>query len=242
MGARAVCVQGTLLALPERACSRPHLSRRGDRGTLAGTSVGCRPSRVVPCSDTRTPYAEKAGTVMYETDPSDRFEAALRLSEEDPIRGADALDHVVVSNENDPDERFSGGATTLRSRPCPGRREVAQQGGADRRTASHRVRLALIRQSGSRHERALRWAGASWGEAVHREGAYFRGGPELATTSPHPRSCTATVSRRAIPDLVTEAAGDGGPNGSPLGLNRDADQRLSSWLAGVRSRLIRSLD
>lgn len=58
------------------------------------------------CPDTRTSPAEKAGTVMHETDPSDRFEAALRLSEEDPIRGADALDRIVVSNENDPDERF----------------------------------------------------------------------------------------------------------------------------------------
>jgi hypothetical protein len=33
---------------------------------------------------------------MYETDPSDRFEAALRLSEHDPIRGAEALDRIVV--------------------------------------------------------------------------------------------------------------------------------------------------
>ena len=36
----------------------------------------------------------------------DRFEAALRLSEADPVRGAEALDHIVASKEYDPDERF----------------------------------------------------------------------------------------------------------------------------------------
>ena len=53
-----------------------------------------------------TDLAEKAGTAMYETDPADRFEAALRLSEDDPVRGAEALDSIVASNEYDLDERF----------------------------------------------------------------------------------------------------------------------------------------
>jgi hypothetical protein len=64
------------------------------------------PDWTCPCSDTAIPLAEKADMIMYETDPSDRFEAALRLSEEDPIRGAEALDDIVISSANDPDERF----------------------------------------------------------------------------------------------------------------------------------------
>jgi hypothetical protein len=72
---------------------------------MAGGELAA-PEWTCPRSYTSTPYAEKAGTVMYETDPSVRFEAALRLSEEDPIRGADALDRIVVGNENDLDERF----------------------------------------------------------------------------------------------------------------------------------------
>jgi hypothetical protein len=35
-------------------------------------------------SDTGRDLAEKAGTAMYENDPDDRFEAALRLAEVDP--------------------------------------------------------------------------------------------------------------------------------------------------------------
>jgi hypothetical protein len=57
-------------------------------------------------SDTTADLAEKVGTAMYETDPGDGFEAAPRLSEDDPVRGAEALDRNVASNEYDPDERF----------------------------------------------------------------------------------------------------------------------------------------
>ena len=42
---------------------------------------------------------------MYKNDPDDRFEAALRLAEDDPARGAEALRSIAASNEFDPDTR-----------------------------------------------------------------------------------------------------------------------------------------
>ena len=69
-------------------------------GGLAASECTCARA------DNTTDLAEKVGTAMYETDPDDRFEAALRLSEDDPVRGAEALDRIVSSNEYDSDERF----------------------------------------------------------------------------------------------------------------------------------------
>lgn len=51
---------------------------------------------------------EKAGTVMYDED--DHFEAAIRLAEEDPVRGAEALRSVVANDAFDPDTRFEAAA------------------------------------------------------------------------------------------------------------------------------------
>jgi hypothetical protein len=42
---------------------------------------------------------------MYENDPDTRFEAALRLSEVDPARGAEALRGIIADNAFDPDTR-----------------------------------------------------------------------------------------------------------------------------------------
>jgi hypothetical protein len=42
---------------------------------------------------------------MYQNDPNTRFEAALRLAEVDPARGADALSSIAASDEFDPDTR-----------------------------------------------------------------------------------------------------------------------------------------
>jgi hypothetical protein len=49
--------------------------------------------------------AQKADTAMYENDPDDRFEAALRLSEDDPGQGAKALRSIVADDAFDPDAR-----------------------------------------------------------------------------------------------------------------------------------------
>jgi hypothetical protein len=42
---------------------------------------------------------------MDETDPADRFEAALKLAEDDPVLGAEALGRIVADDEFDPDTR-----------------------------------------------------------------------------------------------------------------------------------------
>ena len=42
---------------------------------------------------------------MYENDPDDRFEAALRLAESDPAQGAKALRDIVADDAFDPDTR-----------------------------------------------------------------------------------------------------------------------------------------
>jgi len=70
------------------------------RGGLA------RQNALVRALITRPILQRKSATAMYETDPDDRFEAALRLSEDDPVRGAEALDRIVASSAFDPDERF----------------------------------------------------------------------------------------------------------------------------------------
>jgi hypothetical protein len=52
--------------------------------------------------------SKKAGTAMYEDD--DRFEAALRLAENDPARGAEALRGIVADDAFDPDTRSEAAA------------------------------------------------------------------------------------------------------------------------------------
>ena len=52
-----------------------------------------------------TPQRE-SDIAMYENDPDDLFEAAVRLSEIDPARGAEALRAIAGSDEFDPDTRF----------------------------------------------------------------------------------------------------------------------------------------
>jgi hypothetical protein len=47
---------------------------------------------------------------MYEDENGDRFEAALRLAEDDPARGAEALRSIVADNEFDPDTRSEAAA------------------------------------------------------------------------------------------------------------------------------------
>ena len=56
-----------------------------------------------------TPLSKKADTAMYE-DYDDRFEAALRLAEDDPARGAEALHSIVADDAFDPDTRFEAAA------------------------------------------------------------------------------------------------------------------------------------
>jgi hypothetical protein len=107
---------------------------------MAGGELAA-PEWTCACPVSTAPDAEKAGPVMYETDPSDRFEAALRLSEDDPIRGAEALEYT----ENDPDERFE--AALRLSEIDPGRaaaklRGIAASDEFDRDTrdeAAHRL-------------------------------------------------------------------------------------------------------
>ena len=47
---------------------------------------------------------------MYEDENDDRFEAALRLAEDDPARGAEALRSIVADDAFDPDTRFEAAA------------------------------------------------------------------------------------------------------------------------------------
>jgi hypothetical protein len=57
-----------------------------------------------------TPLSKKADTAMYEEEDDDRFEAALRLAEDDRARGAEALRSVVGDDAFDPDTRFEAAA------------------------------------------------------------------------------------------------------------------------------------
>ena len=47
---------------------------------------------------------------MYEDEDDDRFEAALRLAEDDPAQGAEALRSIVADETFDPDTRFEAAA------------------------------------------------------------------------------------------------------------------------------------
>ena len=55
-------------------------------------------------------HAKKAGAAMYEDEDDDRFEAALRLAEDDPARGAAALRSIVADDAFDADTRSEAAA------------------------------------------------------------------------------------------------------------------------------------
>ena len=114
--------------------------------------------------------SKEADTAMYEDQNDDRFEAALRMAEDDPARGAEALRSIVADNAFDPDTRFeaaanevdearaaealrsivaddvfdpdtrSEAAQTGRSRRGPGRRGLAQHRGRQRVRPRHPLR------------------------------------------------------------------------------------------------------
>jgi hypothetical protein len=56
------------------------------------------------------PLSKKADTAMYVDEDDDRFEAALRLAEDDPTRGAEALRSIVADDEFDLDTRSEAAA------------------------------------------------------------------------------------------------------------------------------------
>jgi hypothetical protein len=58
----------------------------------------------------RRPSQTKADTAMYEDEDDDRFEAALRLAEDDPARAAEALRSIVADDAFDPDTRSEAAA------------------------------------------------------------------------------------------------------------------------------------
>jgi hypothetical protein len=57
-----------------------------------------------------TTLRQEAGTAMYADDDDDRFEAALRLAEDDPVRGAEALRSIAADDAFDCDTRFEAAA------------------------------------------------------------------------------------------------------------------------------------
>jgi hypothetical protein len=57
-----------------------------------------------------TPLSQEADTAVYEDEDDDRFEAALKLAEDDPARGAEALRSVVADDAFDPDTRSEAAA------------------------------------------------------------------------------------------------------------------------------------
>jgi 2-keto-3-deoxy-galactonokinase len=57
-----------------------------------------------------TTLSQEADTVMYEDEDDDRFEAALRMAEDDPARGAEALFSIVTDDAFDPDTRSEAAA------------------------------------------------------------------------------------------------------------------------------------
>ena len=57
---------------------------------------------------------------MYESDPDDRFEAALRLSEVDPVRAAMRLRSICASDDFDCDTRDEAAHTLSELEPNSG--------------------------------------------------------------------------------------------------------------------------
>jgi hypothetical protein len=86
---------GHAAVLPARATWHGHGRRRFVRQRIAHM---------------KTTLAKKAGTTMYEDENDDRFEAALRLAEDDPARGAEALRSIVADDAFDPDTRSEAAA------------------------------------------------------------------------------------------------------------------------------------
>jgi hypothetical protein len=72
-------------------------------------SVGFISRDLIPRNGSQT-ILKKADTTMYEDEDDDRFEAALRLAEDDPARGAEALRSIVADDAFDPDTRFEAAA------------------------------------------------------------------------------------------------------------------------------------
>jgi hypothetical protein len=58
----------------------------------------------------KTTLSQEADTAMYEDEDDDRFEAALRLAEDDPARGAEALRSIVADDAFDADTRSEAAA------------------------------------------------------------------------------------------------------------------------------------
>ena len=57
-----------------------------------------------------TTLSKKADTAMHQDEDDDRFEAALRLAEDDPARGAEALRSIAADDAFDPDIRSEAAA------------------------------------------------------------------------------------------------------------------------------------
>jgi hypothetical protein len=76
-------------------------------GRPHGTGTALRPSTDSAYGDAPL---KKADTAMYEDEDDDRFEAALRLAEDDPARGAEALRSIAADAAFDPDTRFEAAA------------------------------------------------------------------------------------------------------------------------------------
>jgi hypothetical protein len=57
-----------------------------------------------------TTLSQEAGTAMYEDEDDDRFEAALRMAENDPAQATEALRSIVADDAFDPDTRFEAAA------------------------------------------------------------------------------------------------------------------------------------
>src|SRR5258708_26361156 len=80
---------------------RPPASGCSSRSPAMPGREPARPS----VSDTGTDLAEKADTAMYENNPDDRFEAALRLAEVDPAQAAEAFRSIAADDAVDPATR-----------------------------------------------------------------------------------------------------------------------------------------
>ena len=71
-------------------------------------SLPCKHVRSV--ADMEMTLSQKADTAMCADENDDRFEAALRLAEDDPARGIEALRSIVADDKFDPDTRSEAGA------------------------------------------------------------------------------------------------------------------------------------
>ncbi len=88
------------------------LNRARGYAPCAGHMARARQTALHPSTDSAygDALSKKADTAMYEDEDDDRFEAALRLAEDDPARGANALRSIVADDAFDPDTRFEAAA------------------------------------------------------------------------------------------------------------------------------------